>query len=228
MLLSVIVTVYNEVNTILCTLEQVGKVSIEKEIIIVDDCSTDGTKELLQEKFGSEGENLKLVYHAENKGKGAAIQTALLYTKGEYSIFQDADLEYDPQDYTKLMEAAQKHKLDVVYGSRFLKTWRVTSFWHFLVNRFLTGITNLLYGSRLTDMETCYKMIKTKLLKELGLKSQRFNIEPEITVKLLKKGYNIKEAPIFYKGRSYTEGKKITWKDGFSAVWSLLRYRFTE
>ena len=228
MLLSVIVPVYNEVNTILCTLEQVGKVSIEKEIIIVDDCSTDGTKELLQKKFGSGSESLKIVYHTENKGKGAAIQTALLYTKGEYSIFQDADLEYDPQDYTKLMEVAQKHKLDVVFGSRFLKTWCVTSFWHFLVNRFLTGITNLLYGSRLTDMETCYKMIKTKLLKELGLKSQRFNIEPEITVKLLKKGYNIKEVPILYKGRSYTEGKKITWKDGFSAMWSLLRYRVTE
>ena len=228
MLLSVIVPVYNEVNTILCTLEQVGKVSIEKEIIIVDDCSIDGTKELLQKKFGSEIEGIKIAYHAENKGKGAAIQTALLYAKGDYSIFQDADLEYDPQDYTKLMETAQKHKLDAVFGSRFLKTWRVTSFWHFLVNRFLTGITNLLYGSRLTDMETCYKMIKTKLLKELGLKSQRFNIEPEITVKLLKKGYSIKEVPILYKGRSYTEGKKITWKDGFSAVWSLLRYRFTE
>jgi glycosyltransferase involved in cell wall biosynthesis len=224
--LSILVPIYNEVDTMVSVVEQIRSVALEKEVILVDDFSSDGTRELIKEKFGNDSQGIKIIYHERNKGKGAAIKTALMHAAGDYAIIQDADLEYDPQDYVRLLEAAIKGKAEVVFGSRFKKTWKVTSFWHFLVNKVLTEITNLLFGAKLTDMETCYKMIKTDLFKSLNIESQRFEIEAEITAKLLKKGHAILEVPISYKGRSYHEGKKITWKDGFVAVWALFKYRF--
>ena len=227
MKLSVLIPVYDEVHTIENLVKAVEAVSVEKEIILVDDCSTDGTRQLLSKSYGDGRGDIKVIYHDKNLGKGSAVKTALKVAKGCYAIIQDGDLEYDPQDYIRLLDEAERTEADVVYGSRFLTTWRSTSFPHFLVNKFLTVITNILYGSNLTDMETCYKMIKTDLFKRLNLESERFEIEPEITAKLLKRGYKITEVPISYKGRSYHEGKKITWKDGIATLWALVRFRYT-
>ena len=226
MKLSVLIPVYNEVHTIKGLIDAVLAVSIAKQTILVDDCSTDGTRELLKRDFGDGKGDIRVLYHKKNLGKGSAIKTALEYAEGDYAIIQDGDFEYDPNDYIKLLESAEENKYDAVYGSRFLKTWRSTSLPHFLVNKFLTVMTNMLFDSRLTDMETCYKMIKTDVLKSLDLKSRRFEIEPEITAKLLKRGHKITEVPISYKGRSYHEGKKITWKDGVVTLWTLIRWRF--
>ena len=225
MTLSVLIPVYNEIHTIKPLIEAVESISIDKQIVLVDDCSTDGTRELLTKEFGNSRDDISIIYHDQNLGKGAAIKTALNYAKGEYSIIQDGDLEYDPNDYIQLFHRAKEADADAVYGSRFLKTWRSTSFAHFLVNRFLTVLTNILFSSNLTDMETCYKMVRTDVLKSLNLQSMRFEIEPEITAKLLRKGYKIIEVPISYKGRSYHEGKKITWRDGLAALWTLAKYR---
>ena len=227
MKLSVLIPVYDEVHTIENLVKAVEAVSVEKEIILVDDCSTDGTRQLLSKSYGDGRGDIKVIYHDKNLGKGSAVKTALKVAKGCYAIIQDGDLEYDPQDYIRLLDEAERTEADVVYGSRFLTTWRSTSFPHFLVNKFLTVITNILYGSNLTDMETCYKMIRTDLFKRLNLESERFEIEPEITAKLLKRGYKITEVPISYKGRSYHEGKKITWKDGIATLWALVRFRYT-
>ena len=226
-MLSILVPVYNEFNTIPVLLKQIKCINIDKEVILVDDCSIDGTRELLQNNYGDGRGNIKVIYHNKNLGKSSAVKTALKSTEGDYAIIQDGDLEYDPQDYVRLLDEAERTEADVVYGSRFLTTWRSTSFPHFLVNKFLTVITNILYGSNLTDMETCYKMIRTDLFKDLNLESERFEIEPEITAKLLKRGYKITEVPISYKGRSYHEGKKITWKDGIATLWALVRLRYT-
>jgi len=228
MKLSVLIPVYNERETILSILAIIEKVNLDKEIIVVDDCSNDGTKELLWQKFGNGHGCFKVIYHNINQGKGAAIKDALIQAKGEYAIIQDADMEYDPNDYLLLLEAITKHNADVVYGSRFKKTWRTTSWWHFLGNSFLTTITNILYGSMLTDMETCYKLIKTNVFRGLDIEARRFEIEPEITVKLLKRGYKIIEVPISYRGRGYHEGKKIGWRDGFATIATLLKYRFCQ
>lgn len=226
MRLSILVPVYNEIHTVSPIVSQIDSLSIEKEIILVDDFSTDGTRELLKDRFGGGKDNIRVFYHHKNLGKGTAIKTALEQATGDYAIIQDADLEYNPEDYNLLLEVAERKNQDVVYGSRFLKTWRVTSLWHFLVNKFLTVMTNILYSANLTDMETCYKLIKTEVFKGLDIESQRFEIEAEITARLLKKGYKIIEVPISYKGRSYHEGKKITWKDGFTTLWTLFKYRF--
>jgi len=227
MKLSVLVPVYNEAKSILTVIGRIEKVSLDKEIILVDDYSDDGTREFLRDYCDKNNSIIKAFYHDKNIGKGAAVKTALNYAEGDYAIIQDGDLEYDPQDYIRLLDEAARTEADVVYGSRFLTTWRSTSFPHFLVNKFLTVITNILYGSNLTDMETCYKMIRTDLFKDLNLESERFEIEPEITAKLLKRGYKITEVPISYKGRSYHEGKKITWKDGIATLWALVRLRYT-
>ena len=227
MKLSVLVPVYNEAKSILTVIGRIEKVFLDKEIILVDDYSDDGTRELLRDYCDKNNSIIKVFYHDKNIGKGAAVKTALNYAEGGYAIIQDGDLEYDPQDYIRLLDEAERTEADIVYGSRFLTTWRSTSFPHFLVNKFLTVITNILYGSNLTDMETCYKMIRTDLFKRLDLKSERFEIEPEITAKLLKRGYKITEVPISYKGRSYHEGKKITWKDGIATLWALVRFRYT-
>ena len=227
MKLSVLIPVYDEVHTIENLVKAVEAVSVEKEIILVDDCSTDGTRQLLSKSYGDGRGDIKIIYHDKNLGKGSAVKTALKVAKGCYAVIQDGDLEYDPQDYIRLLDEAERTEADVVYGSRFLTTWRSTSFPHFLVNKFLTVITNILYGSNLTDMETCYKMIRTDLFKRLNLESERFEIEPEITAKLLKRGYKITEVPVSYKGRSYHEGKKITWQDGLATLWALVRFRYT-
>lgn len=223
-LLSVIVSVYNEVNTIRQILEKINAVNIDKEIIVVDDGSTDGTYKVLNTISYP---NLKVLYHGTNRGKGAAFITGLMHASGEFTIAQDADLEYEPAELAILLEYALKNGVQVVYGSRFLKGWRhATTLFHYSVNKFLTGLTNFIFASNLTDMETCYKLIKTDILKSLQLHAERFELEPEITIKLLKNGFRITEIPVSYNRRFYQEGKKIRWFDGFQAIISILKYRF--
>lgn len=228
MKLSVIVPAYNERPFIEEILRRVEAVPIDKEIIVVDDGSTDGTREVLA-KLEAEG-GIKVIYHPSNRGKGAAIRTALAHVTGELTIIQDADLEYDPDDYPDLLAPFKKGPCDVVYGTRLArgKVQRVHLFWHYVGNKFLTFITNLLFNSTLSDMETGYKVFRTELLKSLKLKANRFDIEPELTAKVLKRRCRVFEVPIAYYGRSYDEGKKITWRDGFVALWTLVKYRLSD
>ncbi|MFH1867407.1 MAG: glycosyltransferase family 2 protein [Candidatus Omnitrophota bacterium] len=225
MKLSVLIPVYNEIKTLPDILNQIIALDIDKELILVDDCSKDGSRQLMEREYKGRP-RVKVIFHERNMGKGSAIRTALKEASGEYAIIQDADLEYDPRDYIHLLKTAEREKAEVVYGSRFMKTWRATSLPHYLVNGFLTAVTNILFNAKLTDMETCYKLIKTDLFRSLDIKSRRFEIEPEITAKLLKKGYKIIEVPVSYMGRTYHEGKKITWKDGLHTLWMLFKYRF--
>ncbi len=213
MKLSVIMPVYNESKTIREIINRVRQVDIEKEIIIVDDCSTDGTREVL--KTVDSQNQIKIIYHEKNMGKGAAIRTGLKEATGDVVVIQDADLEYDPGDYKNLIKPILEGRADVVYGSRFLNLRRITLPLHYIANKILNLLTNLLYGGCLTDMETCYKMFRINAIKGIDIKSDRFNFEPEITAKILKRGYKIYEVPIFYKSRNYSEGKKIGLKDGF-------------
>ncbi len=224
--LSVIIPVYNERETIEEILNQVRAVDITKEIIIVEDCSTDGTREYLEQMPKSD--DLRIVFHEHNRGKGAAVRSGIAKATGDYVVIQDADLEYDPNDYGVLIEPLRKGKADVVYGSRFLGSHRVLLFWNYIANRFLTFLTNALYNCNLSDMETCYKMFRREVIQGITLRSNRFDIEPEITAKILKNHYRVFEVPISYAGRDYDEGKKITWKDGVAALWTLLKYRFTD
>jgi len=227
--LSIIMPVYNEKATIREILERVRAVDVgmEKEIIVVDDGSKDGTREILREEE-SRGD-IRVLYHERNLGKGAAVRTGIASATGDFVIIQDADLEYDPQDYPALLKPLLEGKAEVVYGSRFLSGSGSSMIsWHRFGNKFLTAVTNLLYGSSLSDMETCYKAFKASVIKSIPLRSNRFEIEPEITAKILKRGYKILEVPIRYRGREFHEGKKISWKDGFSAIWTLLRYRLAE
>ncbi len=214
---------YNERASIREIVRRVMEVPIEKELIIVDDGSTDGTRDALQE-IGGHG--IKILFHEKNSGKGAAIRTGLQETTGEFIIIQDADLEYDPQDYLFLLKPILSGEADVVYGSRFRGEYRDFSTLHWWGNKFLSLMTNLLYRSHLSDMETCYKLFKASILKSIKFRSNSFNFEPEITAKLLRRGVRIIEVPISYTGRGFVEGKKITWRDGFSALWTLIRYRF--
>jgi glycosyltransferase involved in cell wall biosynthesis len=227
MKLSILMPVYNEKATIEEIVQQVNAVGLDKELIIVDDGSTDGTREILREKI--EGlPNVRVLYHERNKGKGAAIRTGKEHITGDIAIIQDADLEYDPHDYHTLIDPILKKKADVVYGSRFLGTRRAFLFWHYVGNRFLTFVTNLLYNTMLTDMETCYKAFRASILKEMTIRSDRFEFEPEITAKVFKKGYKVFEVPIYYAGRDFAEGKKITWRDGFKAIWTIIKFRFVD
>jgi glycosyltransferase involved in cell wall biosynthesis len=228
MKLSILIPVYNEKKTIEDVLELVEGVDVDKEIIMVDDYSTDGTRELLKNMLGDGEGDIKVLYQEKNMGKGAAIRAALSKATGDYSIVQDADMEYSPHDMVKLVRMAEETGAEAVYGSRFLETWKVTSFPHFCVNWFLTALTNVFFGASLTDMETCYKMVRTDILRSLDIKANRFDIEPEVTSKLLKKGCRIQEVPISYRGRGYDEGKKIGWRDGVETLWTLLRCRFFE
>ena len=196
----------------------------EKELIIIDDASTDGTRELLQQTAWPD--NIHILYHQKNRGKGAAVRTGIAQAAGDIILIQDADLEYNPSDFAVVLRPILEDNADVVYGSRFLGTHRAFLFYHYLGNKMLTLVTNVLYNNMLTDMETGYKAFRAPLLKAIKIRSNRFNFEPEITAKVLKRGYRIYEVPIYYAGRDYSEGKKITWRDGFSALWSLVRYRF--
>ncbi|MBQ3311125.1 glycosyltransferase family 2 protein [bacterium] len=225
--ITILIPVYNEVNTlekILKKVENTDFCGLEKEIILIDDCSTDGTKEIYKSL------PYKVLFHNVNKGKGAALKTGFKEATGDITIIQDADLEYEPQDYNDLIKLILDDKADVVYGSRLtgVKPSRAFMFHHYVGNKFLTFITNLLYCTTLTDMETCYKCFRTDFIKGITIRSDRFDFEPEITAKILKKGARLYELPISYYGREYNEGKKITWKDGFCAIWTLIKYRFVD
>lgn len=217
--LSIIIPLYNEAAHVRQLLARVCAVSIPSEIIVVDDHSTDGSSEVLQE-FGG---RIKLITHERNLGKGAAIRSALPHVTGDVVIIQDADLEYDPMEYSRLIATMEAQGADVVYGSRFLGHMEGMSLSFRCGNRTLTWLSNLLHGSNLTDMTTCYKLIKTEVLRSLQLSSVRFEFDPEVTAKLLKRGIRIVECPISYRARNAQSGKKLRWTDGFSHLWCLLR-----
>jgi glycosyltransferase involved in cell wall biosynthesis len=225
--LSILIPVFNEANTIEEILRRVRAADtcgLEKEIVVVDDASTDGTSEALR-KIHKDG--LKIISHPFNRGKGAAVRTALEQATGDIVLIQDADLEYDPADYPTLLRPILDHRADVVYGSRFTGgTHRVLLFWHFLANRLLTLLSDMFCNLNLTDMETCYKVFRRQCVEGLKLKSNRFGIEPELTAKLARRHYRFYETGINYSGRDYSEGKKINWKDGIAALWFIFRYRF--
>lgn len=222
---SVIIPAYNEVKTILEVVRRVREQPLASEIIIVDDCSVDGTTELLaRTEFP---DSVRILRHEKNMGKGAAIRTGVRAAIKDIIIIQDADLEYNPSDFPTVLRPILHGDADVVYGSRFLGTHRSFMLHHYLGNRFLSMVTNVLYNNILTDMETGYKAFRAPVIKSVTIRSNRFDFEPEITAKVLKQGYRIYEVPIYYAGRDYAEGKKITWRDGFAALWALLRFRFT-
>jgi len=228
MKLTVIIPVFNERDSIKDIIKKVNEVNFQKEIILIDDFSTDGTREIIKTDIFDD--NIIKLYHDKNQGKGAAIVTGLTKVTGDIVIIQDADMEYDPNDYYALLEPIIRGDADVVYGSRLSggAPQRVYLFWHLVGNKFLSFMTNILYNTTLTDMETGYKVFKSGVIKSLHLKSKRFEIEPEITAKIFKKKLRVYELPISYYGRTYTEGKKITWKDGFRALWTLIKYRFID
>lgn len=229
MRLSVIIPVYNEVEFVRESVQQVLAVKTADEIIIVDDGSTDGTRDLYSE-IESWDECIKVFYHEENRGKGAAVRTGFEKATGDIFLIQDADLEYDPRDYEKLLDPILHGRTDVVYGSRFRGGPSKSMFFlHMVGNKFLTFVTNLLYDAILTDMETCYKVFKADAVRGIPLNARGFEFEPEITAKVLKRGHRIVEIPISYYGREFDEGKKIRpFKDGSKALWTLVRYRFTD
>jgi glycosyltransferase involved in cell wall biosynthesis len=219
--------VYNEVKTLEEIVKQVLATKMVYEIVMVDDGSTDGTCDIMKQ-----WENhpiIRVIYHEKNKGKGSAVRTGFDVTTGDVLVIQDADLEYDPRDYPKLIQPIEEGRADVVYGSRFIGgPARKVYFWHRLGNQMLTLATNILYNLDLTDMETCYKCFRAEIVRSMPLRSRRFEFEPEITAKIAKRGYRIFEVPIAYYGREYHEGKKITGMDAFPAIWTLIKYRFVD
>ena len=246
--LSIVIPIYNEVTSLKELLQQVANVEIgmKKELILVDDFSTDGTRDILREiedtqenpdgihgylATNAHSENgdeisVKVFYHDVNKGKGATLRTGFQHITGEITLIQDADLEYDPQDYPKLLAPILNGEADVVYGSRFMGGKQKGLLRSYLANQFLTTLANVVNGTKLTDMETCYKVIRTSILKEISLYSDRFGFEPEITAKLAKRKCKIIEVPISYRGRDYHEGKTVSWKDGVAAIFHIFRFRF--
>jgi len=232
MKLSVIVPVFNEKNTILEVLKRISAVNIDKEILVIDDGSTDGTRDMLKTIDGQRpaadrrNDEIKIIYHKRNMGKGRAIRTGLNNATGDVVIIQDADLEYDPQDYPKLIEPILSGRAKVVYGSRLFGKGK-KSYWSFyLGGRLLSFLANLLYNAGITDEPTCYKAFRADVIKSIDLKCRRFEFCPEVTAKVRKKGYKIFEVPINYEPRSIKDGKKISWRDGLEAIWTLVRYRF--
>ena len=251
--LSIVIPIYNEVSNLIKLLQQVVSVEIgmKKELILVDDFSTDGTRDILTEiediqenpdeirrylgitempinanADKADEISVKVLYHDVNKGKGATLRTGFQHITGDITLIQDADLEYDPQDYPKLLRPIRDDEADVVYGSRFMKGKQKGLMRSYLANQFLTTLANVVNGTKLTDMETCYKVIRTPILKEISLYSDRFGFEPEITAKLAKRKCKIVEVPISYRGRDYHEGKTVNWKDGVAAIFHILRFRF--
>jgi len=222
--LSIVIPVYNEKNTLNTLLARVEAVDYDKEIVLVDDCSTDGTREIVESYKNKDGYTVAIDPH--NKGKGAALRTGFAQASGDIIIIQDADLEYDPKDYGKLLEPILDGRADVVYGSRFLGgPHRVLFFWHYLGNMALTLLSNIMTNLNLTDMETCYKVFTRQVLNSITLKCDRFGFEPEFTSKVARHNFRIYEVPISYSGRDYAEGKKIGWKDGVAAIWFIIRFR---
>jgi len=225
-LLSVVMPVFNESETIEEVVRRVLAVPVRIQLIVVDDGSSDGTRDILPRLERELG--FTLVLQPRNQGKGAALRRGFDEVRGDIVVIQDADLEYSPEEFPSLIELIAEGRADVVYGSRFLGRHRVFLFTHYLGNRLLTLVTNVLYNTMLTDMETCYKVMRTEVLRSMSLHSDGFGIEPELTAKIFKRGYRVYELPITYDGRGYDEGKKITWRDGLVALWVLVKYRFTE
>jgi glycosyltransferase involved in cell wall biosynthesis len=239
-----VIPVYNEKNTLDEILRRVLDDEMRKEVIIVDDCSTDGTRQMLQSMAALQNagkyfapaqdgndpvplRDLRFFFQGQNQGKGAALRRGFTVVTGDIVLVQDADLEYDPRDYPRLLEPIIDGRADVVYGSRFLSgPQRVHYFWHYVANRFLTLLSDIFTNLKLTDMETCYKVFRKEVLQGIKLRSDRFGFEPEITAKIAKGNWRIYEVPITYAGRTYEEGKKITWKDGFQALWCIVRYKY--
>jgi len=223
-LLSVVIPVFNERDTIEEVVRRVRATSWRKEIIIVDDASTDGTRDALARLTG---EDLRIFYHERNQGKGAALRTGFAQTRGDYVLVQDADLEYDPQDYGQLLQPLLDGRADAVYGSRFLSgPHRVLLFWHRLGNALMTTLSNMMTNLDLSDMETGYKVFRGDLIRSIRIRCDRFGVEPELTAKLARRHARIYETPISYSGRDYNEGKKITWRDGVAALWHIFRFKF--
>jgi glycosyltransferase involved in cell wall biosynthesis len=225
-LLSVVMPAYNEIATIEEIIRRVLAVPLRIQLIVVDDGSTDGTREKLTQL--QRQLDFTLLLQAHNMGKGAALRRGFNAVRGDIVVIQDADLEYSPEEFPQLIQLICEGRADVVYGSRFLGRHRVFLFTHYLGNRVLTSITNVLYNTMLTDMETCYKVMRAEIVRSLVLRSNGFGIEPELTAKIFKRGHRVFEVPITYDGRGYEEGKKIGWRDGVVAIWVLVRYRFTE
>lgn len=223
--LSIIIPVFNERETLPRILDRIQKLPYRAEIIVVDDGSKDGTREFLDK---IKDPNIKIFRHEQNQGKGAAVRTAQSQITGDYVIIQDADLEYQPEDYPELLAPLLSGHADVVYGSRFIGPHRAYYFWNFLANKVLNLLTNLLYNTILTDMECGYKVFRSEVFKSIVIKSNRFDLEPELTAKVFRRNLKVVEVPISYFGRGYDEGKKITWKDFFPAVWALIKYRFVD
>lgn len=231
MKLSIVIPVYNEAATISQIVDMVRSVDVgmDKEILLVDDCSRDGTREVL-EKMGKEQADLKVLFHEVNQGKGAALRTGFAAATGDVVLIQDADLEYDPKEYPRLLQPIVEGHADVVYGSRFLGggAHRVVFYWHYLGNRLLTTLSNMTTNLNLTDMEVCYKVFKRAVIQSIPLRENRFGFEVEITAKIARRKLKIYEVPISYYGRDYSEGKKIGWKDGFSALRCIVKYMFAD